>query len=109
MGLAATAGACFADKLGPLNLAFAKVESVVGGVILGVFLLGALNQRVDSNGALAGGLIGMGVVSFVAVYAPVSLYWRAIIGCGATMFSGWLWSSAFPRQLSMASKNGGIT
>ncbi len=89
-GFIATLGAFYANRLGALVLAFAKIQSLIGGVILGIFLLGVLSRRVTNRGVIVGALIGLGVVIYVCLYTSISIYWYCVIGCLATFAVGWL-------------------
>lgn len=91
-GVLTTFGAIYAGALGQLALAFSKIQGYVGGVMLGIFLLGIFSRRTSARGALVGGIVGMAVVSYVAFRTEVSFFWYAIIGGGATIFSGYLLS-----------------
>lgn len=88
-GMLATVGALYAGRLGALIVAFAKVQSLMGGVILGIFLLGTLSKRVSSAGALVGGVIGFVLVLSVSLSTGVSFYWYCVVGCIGTMAGGW--------------------
>jgi hypothetical protein len=88
-GVLPTVGALFAGRLGALIVAFAKVQSLMGGVILGIFLLGILTKRVSSMGALVGGVIGFALVLSVSLSTGVSFYWYCVVGCIGTMAGGW--------------------
>jgi SSS family transporter len=89
-GALTTAGALYAGALGQLALAFAKIQGYVGGVMLGIFLLGIFSRRCSARGALVGAIAGMIVVSYVAFWTSISLFWYAVVGGGATMLSGYL-------------------
>jgi SSS family solute:Na+ symporter len=93
-GLVATIGALYAGGLGELVISFAKIQSLIGGIILGVFLLGVLTKHVSSTSALLGSLIGLSVVLYVSLYSSVSLYWYCVVGCMGTLAGGWFWASA---------------
>jgi SSS family transporter len=94
-GLLATVGAFYANRLGTLALAFTTIQSLMGGVILGIFLLGVLSKRTTSMGAIVGSLFGFLIVVYVAFYTTISLYWYCVIGCITTLLIGRLYSQAF--------------
>jgi SSS family solute:Na+ symporter len=96
-GVLATAGAFYAHRLGALVTAFAKVNSLIGGIILGIFVLGALSRRATGPGVILGALVSLGIVIYVSLYTPVTLYWYCIIGGLTTVVTGWLFSLLFPQ------------
>lgn len=78
-----------------------SIIGLVGGPLLGLFLLGVFTKKVDSRGALYGCLAGFLVLIFLFFYktaptpgatpAPlVSFLWFTMIGCIITMTVGWL-------------------
>ena len=78
-----------------------------GGIILGIFLLGVLTKRANAGGALLGAAVGLAAA--IAVTAPyyfrelppeaprLSFLWINIIGCLATVVSGYLASFFWAR------------
>jgi len=98
-GLLATVGALYADRLGELVLAFTRIQSLMAGTILGIFLLGVLFKKVGSRGAMAGVLIGLGAVIYVSVFTTASIFWYGVIGTLATVLAGWLYSLVFPENV----------
>ena len=91
-GLFATVSAFQAGRLGPLNIAFSKIESLIGGVMLGIFLLGVLSKRATGTGVLLGAAIGFASVVYVAWYTSAGFYWYCVLGCLSTVIAGWLCS-----------------
>jgi SSS family transporter len=91
-GMAATVGALFASRLGPLVTAFAKVQSELGGVLLGLFLL-AFFKRATGPGAIAGAVLGFAVVVYVSVTTGISVFLYCAVGCASTVAAGWICSS----------------
>ncbi len=78
-----------------------SIIGLVGGPLLGLFLLGVFTRRVDSRGALCGCLAGFAALIFLFFYktaatpgaaptALVSFLWFTMIGCIITMGVGWL-------------------
>ena len=85
-------GAFYADRLGALVMAFAKINSLMGGIILGIFLLGILSRRATGTGVILGAMVSLALVIYISLYTPVTLYWYCIIGGVATLVTGWLFS-----------------
>ncbi len=88
-GVLATVGALYADRLGALALAFAKIQGFVGGVMLGIFLLAFFFRRVGAWGAIIGSAAGMGLVFYLAFRTDVSFLWYGAISCLATIAVGY--------------------
>jgi Na+/proline symporter len=106
-GALATVGAFYAGRLGALILAYHKICSLVGGILLGVFLLGILSRRTGSRGVLIGAIAGLGIVIYVFETTTVSLYWYCAIGLLATMVMGWLFSLMLPEETPKFDLNNG--
>lgn len=77
-----------------------SIIGLVGGPLVGLFLLGVFTKKVDSRGALCGCLAGFVALIFLFFYktapAPgatpttiVSFLWFTMIGCFITMLVGW--------------------
>ncbi|MSO23168.1 MAG: hypothetical protein EXQ58_07945 [Acidobacteria bacterium] len=98
-GVLATVGAFYADRLGALAMAFTKISSLMGGIILGIFVLGVLSRRATGLGVILGAVVSLGIVIYVSLYTPVTFYWYCIIGGLATLLTGWLFSLAFPQGI----------
>jgi sodium-coupled monocarboxylate transporter 8/12 len=95
-GTAATAAALFAHRLGPLVNAFNRVNSLLGGPLLGIFLLGMLTSRARSNATIAGGVAGLLVVALTAWKLDISFFYYALIGVVVTWVVGYLLSLGGP-------------
>ena len=95
-GAAVTAAALFADRLGPVVNACNVILGYLGGPVLGIFVLGIFTRRATASGAFWGGLIGFTLVSGVAFYSAISLYYYALIGLLATFGAGYLISLSGP-------------
>jgi SSS family transporter len=93
-GCLATVGAFYAHRLGALVMAFAKIQSLIGGIILAIFLLGILTTRTNSTGVLVGSSFGLSVVLYVACFTGLSMFWYCVVGCISTLLAGWLYSLA---------------
>jgi SSS family transporter len=91
-GLLATMGSFYADRLGALVMAFTKILSLMGGIILGVFLLGVASRRANSTGVILGSLAGLVIVLYIFLYTPVAFYWYCVVGVLATFATGWTFS-----------------
>lgn len=87
-GILATLAAMFVSKLGQLAYAYDKVNSFVGGVMLGIFLLAMLTRNVGGLSAVVGGAAGLAAVVAVANLSSLSWVWFALIGCGVTFAVG---------------------
>jgi sodium-coupled monocarboxylate transporter 8/12 len=77
------------DKLGTLLEASNKAIGLVGGPLLGLFLLGMLLRRANAKGAVIGWVAGVAVLLPVCFATKVSFLWFAMIGCLTTMAVGW--------------------
>ena len=53
------------------------------GVMLGIFLLGIFFRRANASGALAGTLVAMTIVTYVAFWTDISFFWYGAIGSSA--------------------------
>lgn len=83
-GLTATVLALFANRLGELANAYNKVNSLIGGVMLGIFLSGMLSRRATPASVLAGAAAGFCAVFSASTYLGVAWLWQAPIGCITT-------------------------
>lgn len=97
-GGAGTVGAFFGNRLGPLILSFSKVWSLLGGVILAIFLLGILTKRTTSVGVIVGSIFGLSTVVYVASCTRVTLYWYCVFGLVSTWTGGWVCSRMFSKR-----------
>jgi SSS family solute:Na+ symporter len=88
-GTIATGIALFANRLGELANAYNKVNSFLGGVILGIFLLGMLTRRGNEFSVLAGAALGLLTVIIVASTTTISWLWFGLIGCSTTFLCGY--------------------
>jgi SSS family transporter len=96
-GLTATALALLADRLGELAIAYNRVNSAVGGPLLGIFLLGALTRRANSAGVLAGAAAGACAVAVVFFRTDWSFFYHGVIGVVVTFGVGYVASLFGPR------------
>jgi solute:Na+ symporter, SSS family len=95
-GTAATVGALFADRLGPLTNAFNKINSYLGGPILGIFLLGMLSRRAKGTPTVLGAAIGFATVCVLGWKTNFSFYYFSFVGVVVTYVAGWLLSFLGP-------------
>ncbi len=93
-GVLATVVAFLMPLLGTLIEATNKIMGMLGGPLLGVFLLGMLTKRATSRGALLGAFFGSLLLAFVVFETKVSFLWYAAIGCVATFVLGYVFSLA---------------
>ncbi len=75
-------------RLGTLLEATNKVIGLVGGPLLGLFLLGILLKRATARGALIGWVAGLVLTLWVCFGTNISFLWYAMIGCLTTMVIG---------------------
>jgi sodium-coupled monocarboxylate transporter 8/12 len=78
------------SKLGALIEASNKAIGLVGGPVLGLFLLGMLVKRATPWGAVIGWAAGVAAVIPVCFYSKTSFLWYGVVGCVVTVFVGWL-------------------
>jgi len=93
-GVLATLAAFLMPLLGTLIEATNKIMGMLGGPLLGVFLLGMLTRRTNARGALLGAFAGSMLLAYVVFETEVSFLWYAVIGCAVTMLLGYLFSLA---------------
>jgi SSS family transporter len=95
-GVAATIGALFAGRLGPLTNAFNKINSYLGGPILGIFLLGMLTRRAKGTPTVWGAVVGVLSVALIGWKTDFSFYYFSVIGLVVTFVVGYLLSLIGP-------------
>jgi sodium-coupled monocarboxylate transporter 8/12 len=83
-------------RLGTLLEASNKAIGLVGGPLLGLFLLGMLFKRTNTPGAVIGWLAGVAILIPVCFYSHISFLWYTLIGLMATLLVGWSASWLFP-------------
>jgi len=74
------------------------VASLPFGSLLGLFLLGTIDSRANSNGSLAGMFTGLAAVLIVFRETHVAYTWYVLIGTCVTFTVGALTSRVFPGQ-----------
>jgi solute:Na+ symporter, SSS family len=87
---------------GPVLEAGLTIASFTFGSLLGLFLLGTYAARSNSNGSLAGMLVGLAVVLAVARFTAVAFTWYVLIGSCVTFAAGAIASYAFPERSASA-------
>ena len=97
-GAAATCGALYAGRLGPVANAYNIINSFIGGPMLGIFLLGMLTRRANSTPTLIGAGTGLVVASLFAWKSQISIFYYALIGVVVTIIVGYLLSLAQPSR-----------
>ncbi len=75
-----------------------SIASVAYGAMLGVFLLGAMTRRANSNGALAGMACGLGVELYLWTATNVGWTWWVAVGTVVTFAVGYFVSLLLPTQ-----------
>lgn len=76
------------EKLGTLLEATNKVISLIGGPLIGLFLLGMLSARATARGALVGWISGLVVTLWICFGTRVSFLWYAFVGSVVTIAIG---------------------
>ena len=95
-GIAATIGALYANRLGPLTNAFNLINSYLGGPILGIFLLGMLTRRAKGTATVCGAFLGVLAVAAMGWKSKWSFYYFSFFGVIVTCVSGYLLSLMGP-------------
>lgn len=78
------------ERLGTLLEATNKVIGLIGGPLVGLFLMGILIPRATARGALVGWIAGLLMTIWVCFGTNVSFLWYAMTGCLTTMAVGYL-------------------
>jgi len=78
------------SKLGALIEASNKAIGLVGGPLLGLFLLGMLVKRATAWGAVIGWFAGVVLAVLVAFCTQTSWMWYGVVGCVVTFVVGCL-------------------
>ena len=72
------------------------IASFVWGILLGLFLLGILTQRVGQSAAFVGMLAGLAAVSYARFGTPLAWPWYALVGSSTVFAVGLAASLVFP-------------
>jgi solute:Na+ symporter, SSS family len=75
-------------RWGPLLETGLTVASLPFGSLLGLFLLGTLDQRATSRGALVGMFAGLATILAVFRFTPVAFTWYVLLGSMTTFIVG---------------------
>jgi len=81
----------FARHWGSVLESGLSIASVTLGILLGVFLLGALTKRVGERGAIAGVVAGAAAMVYVRFGTGIPFTWWVLIGSAVTFAVGILW------------------
>lgn len=65
-----------------------KISGFAAGPVLGLYFLGIFAPRVQQRSALAGFVLGVGVLSVIAYSTPVHWAWYALFGSVVTLLTG---------------------
>ena len=106
-GLLVIALAFLVQRLGTLIEATNKVIGLVGGPLVGLFLLGMLTRRTTSRGALIGWASGVVIALLTVFRTDVSFLWHSMVGAVSTMVLGYIASLFGPPPESV--KLAGLT
>jgi len=96
-GVIVIALAFLVERLGTLLEATNKVAGLVGGPLIGLFLLGMITARATARGALIGCVAGFCTTLWIAFDTKVSFLWWAAAGTCATFSAGYLASLLEPK------------
>jgi len=94
-GLVVLALAFVVQRLGTLLEASNKAIGLVGGPMIGLFLLGMITRRANDKGAIIGWAVGVAILVPICFFTKVSFLWYALVGCVVTYGVGWVASLLF--------------
>ncbi|MBM3499971.1 MAG: hypothetical protein FJX74_15030 [Armatimonadetes bacterium] len=83
------------QRLGTLLEASNKAIGLVGGPMIGLFLLGMITRRANDKGAVIGWAAGFAALIPVCFFTKTSFLWYALIGCVVTFGVGLAFSLLF--------------
>jgi sodium-coupled monocarboxylate transporter 8/12 len=84
------------ERLGSLVEASNKAIGLMGGPLLGLFLLGMFSHRANAKGAIVGWFAGLLVLLPVCFLTKTSFIWYAMVGSVVTLVVGQLASLLLP-------------
>jgi SSS family transporter len=99
-GVITTVIALLVGRIGSIAYSYDKVNSLIGGVILGLFLLGMLTRKISGSAALAGAGVATLLLIVVAYGSPLAWLWYGLVGCATTFAAAWVGSMFSPRLIS---------
>jgi Na+/proline symporter len=73
-----------------------SIASVTLGILLGVFMLGVLTKRVGESAAIAGVIVGLGVILYVKLATHIAFTWWVPIGACSTFITACAASFIWP-------------
>ena len=97
-GLLVVGLAFLVSRVGTLVEASNSLMGLVGGPVLGLFLLGMCSRKANTRGALVGWAVGFVTLGFVVFAKQISFLWYALIGCAVTYIVGVIVSVLFPEK-----------
>ena len=100
----AVLGALALMDWGPVLEAGLSIASITYGSMLGLFLLGMLNRRATSTGAVIGMVAGLAVILWVRLYTPLAWTWYVLAGTVPTFVVGSL-ASLLDNSAQMSGQN----
>jgi SSS family transporter len=106
-GIIVTLLAFSAGRFGSLIEAPVKIFGMLGGAMLGLFLLGMLTERANAQGAIIGWITGTVATSILVFCTDVSFLWYSFTGSIVAFVVGWSCSFLWPDQ--DISKKKGLT
>jgi solute:Na+ symporter, SSS family len=95
-GVAGTVGAMFVGNLGTVFEITNKMNGVIAGVLLGIFLAAVVSRRTNAQGVLLGAVIGAATIVYVAFGTGIYFMWYGPIGCLTTLLATHVFSRCFP-------------
>lgn len=95
-GLLIVALAFAAGRFGSLIEAPVKLFGLIGGPLLGLFLLGMLSRRANAQGAVVGWVAGALATLPVAAFTRTSFLWYPLLGTVTAFTCGWIASLLWP-------------
>jgi SSS family transporter len=91
--------ALFAAQWGSVLESGLRIASVTLGILLGLFLLGALTKKPGEKAAIAGVITGLAAMLYVKFATNIPFTWWVTIGSGTTFFAGYVASFVAPEEL----------
>ncbi len=96
-GAVITIIAFYAGRFGSLLEAPVRIFGLLGGPLLGLFLLGMLSPRANSQGAIIGWVSGTLISLMVVFTTDISFLWYALIGVISCYIIGLVFSLFWPQ------------